>query len=232
MLVCENINSYYGPAHILFDLSLKAGAGQATCLLGRNGAGKTTSLRTIMGLLQPVSGRVWLADRDITGLPAFKIARCGLGYVPEGLRVFAELSVEDNLLVAHRKGPRGTEWTPERIYGVFPILGEFRRRMAGGLSGGQRQMLNIARALVGNPELLLIDEPTEGLAPLVVQELTTLLLNLKREGLTLLLAAQNLQFALALSDQIYLLDRGRAVYHTDAASALRNCTEIKELLAV
>lgn len=232
MMACERVNSYYGPAHILFDVSFKVELGRATCLLGRNGAGKTTSLRTIMGLLRPVSGRIWIRDRDVTGFPAFKIARCGVGYVPEGLRVFGELSVEDNLLVAQRPGPHGAIWTPDKVYGVFPILGEFRQRMAAGLSGGQRQMLNIARALVGNPQLLLIDEPTEGLAPLVVQELTALLLNLKREGLTLLLAAQNLNFALALSDEIYVLDRGRVVYHTDTVSVARNHAEISGFLSV
>lgn len=232
MLVCEDVNSYYGPAHILFGISLSLKAGTATSLLGRNGAGKTTTLRTIMGLVRPSSGRIILSDRDIVGLPAFEIARRGVGYVPEGLRVFADLSVEDNLVVARRPGQGGIEWTTDRIYDLFPILGEFRRRMAGTLSGGQRQMLNIGRALVGNPRLLLIDEPTEGLAPLVVQELTALFLKIKKEGLTLLLAAQNVNFALTLSDEIYVIDRGHITFHTDIETAKKDLKIVTDRLAV
>lgn len=232
MLVCDDVNSYYGPAHILFDISLRVDARSATCLLGRNGAGKTTMLRSIMGLLRPSSGRVKLFDKDIVGLAAFEVARRGVGYVPEGLRVFHDLSVEDNLMVASRPGSLGNDWTAERIYDLFPILGSFRHRLAGALSGGQRQMLNIGRALIGNPQLLLIDEPTEGLAPLVVQELTELFLKLKHEGLTLLLAAQNVNFALSLSDQIYVIDRGRITYQSDAAMAKKNPKIIADHLAV
>lgn len=232
MLVCENVNSFYGPAHILFDISLRIKKGAATCLLGRNGAGKTTTLRSIMGLVLPSSGRIVLSDEDILGLPAFEIARRGVGYVPEGLRVLPDLSVEDNLVVARRRGQNGAEWTIERIYDLFPILGEFRRRMAGTLSGGQRQMLNIGRALVGNPRLLLIDEPTEGLAPIVVQELTALFLRIKKEGFTLLLAAQNVNFALALSDEIYVIDRGHITYHTDIETAKKNLKIVTDHLAV
>jgi len=232
MLVCENVNSYYGPAHTLFDISLRVNAGTATCLLGRNGAGKTTTLRSIMGLVNPSSGRILLSDTDIVGLPAFEIARRGVGYVPEGLRVFSELSVEDNLTVARRPARNGSDWTADRIYSVFPILGTYRRRLAGTLSGGQRQMLNISRALVGNPRLLLIDEPTEGLAPLVVHDLTELFLRIKREGLTLLLAAQNVNFALALSDQIYVIDRGHITHQTDIVTARNDLKSIADHLAV
>lgn len=232
MLVCEDVNSYYGPAHILFGISLSMKAGTATCLLGRNGAGKTTTLRSIMGLVRPSSGRILLSDKDILGLEAFEIARRGVGYVPEGLRVFSDLSVEDNLVVSRRPAQNGSDWTIDRIYDLFPILGEFRRRLAGTLSGGQRQMLNIGRALIGNPRLLLIDEPTEGLAPLVVQELTELFLRIKNEGLTLLLAAQNVNFALTLSDEIYVIDRGHITYQTDIATAKRNLKAVTDHLAV
>ena len=232
MLGCEGLNSYYGPAHILFDISLKVDAGSATCLLGRNGAGKTTMLRSIMGLLRPSSGQVTLFGENVVGLPAFEIVRRGVGYVPEGLRVFQDLSVEDNLMVARRPGRTGSDWTAERVYELFPVLSTYRRRAAGTLSGGERQMLNVGRALVGNPRLLLVDEPTEGLAPLVVEELIELFVKIKREGMTLLLAAQNVKFALSLSDQIYLLDRGRITYACDAATAKNTPDVVADYLAV
>jgi branched-chain amino acid transport system ATP-binding protein len=212
MLECDRLHTYYGAAHALFGVSLKVAKGTATCILGRNGVGKSTTLRTIMGLTPPREGSVSFAGRRIDGLPPYRIARLGIGYVPEDRRVFADLSVADNLLVAQRVHRSGIGWTAEKAFEIFPALSEFRDRLAGRLSGGQQQMLTIARTLMGNPDLLLLDEPTEGLAPVTVQTLENAILALKHQGLTMLVAAQDMRFAAKIADQLYVMQRGAVVY--------------------
>jgi len=232
-LVVQNINTYYGLSHILFDVSLNVDKGEVVVLLGRNGAGKTTTLLSIMGLNAPKSGRVAYGGQDITGWAPYKIARLGIGYVPEDRKIFPDLTVLGNLEVG-RKGSKGKtpSWTVERIYTLFPILKEFSNRAGGTLSGGQRQMLTIARTLMGNPELLLLDEPTEGLAPLVVKMLGEFLEVIKKEGVTVLLSEQNLKFALKHADRAYIVDNGIIKYQGGIAELGRNEEVKKKYLAV
>jgi len=229
MLECEGINTFYGPAHILFDLSIRVADGQMVCLLGRNGVGKSTTLKSIMGLAPVTSGQIRFDGTEIAGWPSYKVARSGIGYVPEERRIFAELSVEDNLEVAERGG---SPWNREAVYQLFPPLLEFRHRNGGHLSGGQQQMLAIARTLVGNPRLLLIDEPTEGLSPIVVRTLEDMIRNLKAKGQTMLLAAQDIKFSLSVADYIYVMDRGRIVYEADRNKAQAEMAEIRQLMSV
>jgi branched-chain amino acid transport system ATP-binding protein len=212
MLKCDHLHTFYGAAHALFDVSLAVEDGTVVCILGRNGAGKSTTLRSIMGLTPPRAGTVNFDGHRIDGLPPYKIARLGLGYVPEDRRVFADLSVEDNLLVAERARPGGFGWTVAKAFETFPHLSEFRNRAAGYLSGGQQQMLTIARTLMSNPSVLLVDEPTEGLAPVMVKTLEEAILALKRQGLTMLVAAQDIRFAAAIADYLYVMKRGTIVY--------------------
>ncbi len=232
-LVVENIHAYYGLSHILFDVSLHVNRGEVVVLLGRNGAGKTTTMLSIMGLNAPKSGRVVYRGQDITGWEPYKIARLGIGYVPEDRKIFPDLTVLDNL-EAGRKVPKGkaASWTVERIYGLFPILKDFSHRAGGTLSGGQRQMLTIARTLMGNPEFLLLDEPTEGLAPLVVKMLGEFLEVIKKEGVTVLLSEQNLKFALKHADRAYIVDNGIIKYQGGIEELGRNEEVKKKYLAV
>jgi branched-chain amino acid transport system ATP-binding protein len=232
-LVVQNINTYYGLSHILFDVSLNVNQGEVVVLLGRNGAGKTTTMLSIMGLNAPKSGRVVYGGQDITGWEPYKIARLGIGYVPEDRKIFPDLTVLDNL-EAGRKVPKGKapSWTVERIYGLFPILKDFSHRAGGTLSGGQRQMLTIARTLMGNPDLLLLDEPTEGLAPLVVKMLGEFLEVIKKEGVTVLLSEQNLKFALKHADRAYIVDNGIIKYQGGIEELGRDEEVKKKYLAV
>ena len=209
MLEVESIHTYYGMSHILFDVSLKIKQGQVVCLLGRNGAGKTTTLRSIMGLVPPIRGRVRLNDEDVTGVAPFRLARKGIGYVPDDRRIFADLTVGENLAIAARRGPGTEAWDKDKVYELFPPLKPMDTRRGGLLSGGEQKMLAIARALMTNPRLLLLDEPTEGLAPLMVKVLGDRIARLKALGLTVLLAEQNLKFTLGLSDYGYIIDNGR-----------------------
>jgi len=229
MLTCKGINTYYGPAHVLFDVDVAVAEGQMVCLIGRNGVGKSTTLKSIMGLAPIASGSIAFEGRDISALPSFKVARAGIGYVPEDRRVFADLTIEENLEVAERGG---TPWTRESVYELFPALYEFRTRRGGLLSGGQQQMLTIARTLVGNPRLLLIDEPTEGLSPIVVRSLEDMIRGLKAKGQTMLLAGQDIRFSLSVADYIYVLDRGRVVYSGTREEAARDIDRIRNMLAV
>jgi branched-chain amino acid transport system ATP-binding protein len=232
LLEVHDIHAAYGSSRVLFGISLEVARGECVCLLGRNGVGKTTTMRAIMGLTPPSSGRIVFDGRDITGLPPHRIARLGIGFVPEDRRIFAELNVWENLDVAARAAARPGPWTIEAVYGLFPKLRELANRQGGFLSGGEQQMLTIGRTLMGNPDLLLLDEPSEGLAPLVVENMLEQVGRLKREGLTILLAEQGVDFSLALADRVYVLEKG-AVRFAGAAAELRDNPRLRdELLAL
>ena len=231
MLEIEGIHTFYGLSHILFDVSLKIDAGQVVCLLGRNGAGKTTTLRSIMGLTPPSEGHVRFNQEDITGTPAYRLARKGMGYVPDDRRIFADLSVGENLEIAARIGPGGEKWDKDKVYELFPALKAMDNRRGGLLSGGEQKMLAIARALMINPQFLLLDEPTEGLAPALVNMLEERIHKLKEAGLTVLLAEQNLIFTLALSDYGYIIDNGRICYQGPVEELVDN-EEVKQICGI
>ena len=224
MLHVNDIHTYYGDSHVLQGISLKMESGQVLGILGRNGMGKTTLIRSIIGFTPPRSGQVFFKERDITAWPSNRVIKLGLGLVPQGRRVFPSLSVLENLTVADKRN--GGPWTVERVMELFPRLRERRENRAGKLSGGEQQMLAIARALMTNPELLLMDEPTEGLAPLLVREVGRVIENLKSEGLSILLVEQNLPLALHVADQVHVLSRGRIV-HSCSPQALWTNEEIK-----
>lgn len=211
ILELRNIYTSYGLSEVLFNVSLSLEKAEVVALLGRNGVGKTTTFRSIIGLTPPKSGQVRWKGEDITGLRTFEIAQRGIGLVPEDRRIFSELTVWENLDVAIRTS-KGDGWTIEKIYDFFPILGKYRNRKGGYLSGGEQQMLAVARTLVGNPELLLLDEPSEGLAPLVVRNLEEHVLQLKDEGTTTLVSEQNYQFCLNTCSRAYILEKGSVVY--------------------
>jgi branched-chain amino acid transport system ATP-binding protein len=233
LLELGHVETYYGDSHILFDLSLEVGTGEVVCLLGRNGAGKTTTVRSIIGLTPPRAGRITFRGHDLVGLPPFRIARLGIGYVPENRRIFPNLSVAENLEVARKAGGNGaTPWTEGRVWELFPHLRDLRHRPAGRLSGGEQQMLTIARTLMGSPELLLLDEPSEGLAPLVVQMLREQLTRLKASGLTIVLAEQNVHFVSDLGDRVYILENGAVRYHGPMADFLADAEIRRAYLAV
>jgi branched-chain amino acid transport system ATP-binding protein len=206
MLNVDKIHTYYGSSHILFEVSLTVDRAEVVGLLGRNGAGKSTTLRSIMGLTPPKEGRITFNAEDITRQKAYVLVRKGIGYVPDDRRVFADLSIDDNLEIVHN---RKTDWSKERVYTLFPILKEIRTRRSGNLSGGEQQMLTIGRALMSSPELLLLDEPTEGLAPLIVRELENQILAMKEAGISILLTEQNVKSALKLINRVYVIDNGR-----------------------
>jgi branched-chain amino acid transport system ATP-binding protein len=229
LLAVDDIHTAYGLSRVLFGVSLEINAGECVCLLGRNGVGKTTTMRSIMGLTPPASGRVTWKGHDITGWAPHRIARAGIGFVPEDRRIFAELTVWENLDVAGRAGRRRGHWTVETVYELFPVLRELRNRQGGFLSGGEQQMLTIGRTLMGNPELLLLDEPSEGLAPLVVETLRVKVGELRDQGLTILLAEQGVEFSLSLADRVYVLEKGE-VRHSGAAAELRDDKELREKL--
>jgi branched-chain amino acid transport system ATP-binding protein len=221
LLVVEDIHTAYGLSRVLFGVSLEVAAGECVCLLGRNGVGKTTTMRSIMGLTPPSRGRVLWQGRDIAGWAPHRVARAGIGFVPEDRRIFAELSVWENLDVARRAARRQSRWTVDSVYELFPVLRELRDRRGGYLSGGEQQMLTIARTLMGNPDLLLLDEPSEGLAPLVVETLRVKIGELKAQGLTILLAEQGVEFSLSLADRVYVLEKG-SIRHSGPAAELRD----------
>ena len=206
MLSVNRIDTYYGLSHILFDVSMTLSTGEVVGLLGRNGAGKSTTIRSIMGLTPPKQGTIIFKGQDITGKKPFLLVREGIAFVPDDRRVFADLTVDDNLEIPFS---RNDEWNRERVYDLFPALAEIKSRRAGHLSGGEQQMLAIGRALMNSPELLLLDEPTEGLAPLIVRDLEQQILKLKAAGISILLAEQNVKSALNLSERVYVIDNGR-----------------------
>jgi branched-chain amino acid transport system ATP-binding protein len=232
LLAVHDIHAAYGSSRVLFGISLDVAAGECVCLLGRNGVGKTTTMRAIMGLTPPSAGRIVWKDTDIAGWPPHRIARAGIGFVPEDRRIFAELTVRENLDVSAQAAGRGGHWTVDAVFALFPKLKELSHRQGGFLSGGEQQMLTIGRTLMGNPELLLLDEPSEGLAPLVVESMLEQIGRLKREGLTILLAEQGVDFSLALADRVYVLEKG-AVRFAGRAAELRDNPRLRdELLAL
>ena len=247
LLDVKEIHTAYGLSRVLFGVSIDVHAGECVCLLGRNGVGKSTTMRSIIGLTPPQSGHVRWKARDITGWPPYRVARAGIGFVPEDRRIFAELTVWENLDVAAKRSrtapgtghPRSEpgnhaplQWTVEKVFDLFPKLRELSSRQGGYLSGGEQQMLTIARTLMGNPELLLLDEPSEGLAPLVVDHLQEQIALLKRGGLTILLAEQNVDFSLALADRVYVLEKG-SIRFSGPAARLREDEALRhELLAL
>jgi branched-chain amino acid transport system ATP-binding protein len=227
-LEVENINTYYGLSHILFDVSLQVDQGEVVVLLGRNGAGKTTTMRSIMGLTAPKQGKVKFKGQEISGLPPYKVARLGLGFVPEDRRIFPDLTVRANLDVGRQKSAsQGTSWSIDRIFELFPRLRELSNRRGGNLSGGEQQMLTIARTLMGNPDLILLDEPSEGLAPIIVKVLGEFIDLIKQEGMTVLLSEQNVKFALKHSDRAYIVDNGHIKYQ-GSITDLEKDEEIKK----
>lgn len=209
-LSVSGLNAHYGPAHILFDVGFEVGDGEVVAFLGRNGAGKSTTFRSLVGLVPRREGKILFRGADIAAKPTHEIARAGLGYVPEDRRIFTDLTVEENLAVGLQPPrPGAPTWTPERLYALFPNLAEMRRRPGGRMSGGEQQMLTIARTLMGNPSLVLLDEPSEGLAPKIVEQMADAILAMKREGLSVLLSEQNLHFARLISDRAYIIETGR-----------------------
>lgn len=209
LLEVEKIYTTYGLSRVLFGISLNVDQGEVVAMLGRNGVGKTTTLRSIMGLTPPYAGSIKWMGKEITGVSPYQIARMGIGYVPEDRRIFSDLNVWENLDVAMRKSESSEyEWTMDRVFELFPVLGTMKNRRGGNLSGGEQQMLAIARTLMGNPKLFLLDEPSEGLAPVVVNQLAGQISRLKQEGMTILLCEQNVEFSLELSDKIYILEKG------------------------
>jgi branched-chain amino acid transport system ATP-binding protein len=231
MLEVEGIHTFYGLSHILFNVSLKVDQGQVVCLLGRNGAGKTTTLKSIMGLTPPSEGRILFQQENITGTAPYRLARKGMGYVPDDRRIFADLTVGENLEIAARKGPGGEKWDKEKVYELFPALKDMDDRGGGLLSGGEQKMLAIARALMTNPQFLLLDEPTEGLAPALVNSLGERIKKLKEAGLTVLLAEQNIKFTLGLSDYGYIIDNGRIRYQ-GTVNELTDNEEVKNICGI
>ena len=225
-LIAEGLHTYYGKSHILHGVSLEAGEGKVTALLGRNGAGKTTTLRSLMGLTPPREGKVEIFGRDTTHWQPYRIAALGIGYVPEGRRVFANLTVVENLRVPlARSGP----WTEERVFELFPRLAERRNNRGRQLSGGEQEMLAIARALILNPRLLILDEPSQGLAPLIVREVFDVVARMRAEGISVLLVEQNARMSLEIADDAYVLDDGIVVYSGTARELAADEARVRAL---
>ena len=218
ILKVENLCSGYDKSQILFGMNLEVEEGESVCVLGRNGVGKTTTLKTLMGVLKPMSGKIEFEGKEIGGLPSYKVCRRGMSYVPQGRMIFPNLTCKENLILSVRKGVDGSDdWSMERIYELFPRLKERESSLGGQLSGGEQQMLAVARGLVQNPRLLLMDEICEGLAPVIVQELAEIIQELRRQGVSILLAEQSVKFALAVSSRCYIMEKGAVVYSGKSA---------------
>jgi len=233
LLKTEGLCAWYGAAQILFDVNLEVRRGEVVALMGRNGAGKSTTIKTLMGLLERRAGQVTWMGRDISASPPYRIASLGLGFVPEDRRIFTDLTVLENLSVGQqpaRRWPDGTAapaWTVERLFELFPNLGEMPQRLGGKMSGGEQQMLTVARTLMGNPFLLLLDEPSEGVAPIVVEQMVHMILALKRQGVSILLSEQNLHFARLVCDRVYLLEKGH-IRFTGTLAELDRLEQVKQ----
>ena len=215
MLSVERLSAWYGAARILYDLSFEVGRGEVVALMGRNGAGKSTTMKSIMGMIARREGEIRFNGRDISRLKSYEIARRGLGFTPEDRRIFADLTVAENLDVGRQPARRFDDakpaptWTPEKLYKLFPNLGEMPNRLGGRMSGGEQQMLTVARTLMGNPFMVLLDEPSEGVAPVIVEQMANTIVELKKEGLSILLSEQNVHFARLVSDRVYVLEKGQ-----------------------
>jgi branched-chain amino acid transport system ATP-binding protein len=233
MLAVKDLHAFYGRAHILHGVSLEANAGEVVALLGRNGAGKSTAMKAIMGLVLPARGEVSFAGARIDRLPPYRIARLGLGYVPEERRIFTELSVMENLAVGRQPTRGGApSWDADKLFALFPNLGRMRERPGGRMSGGEQQMLTIARTLMGNPRCVMLDEPSEGLAPIIVQEMAHSIRALKREGLSVLLCEQNLRFCEAIADRAYIIEKGQIRFGGTMAELAANSSLREQYLSV
>ncbi|MCK4789898.1 MAG: ABC transporter ATP-binding protein [Desulfobacteraceae bacterium] len=232
LLEVNKIDAFYGLSHILFGVSLEIDEGEIVGILGRNGVGKTTTLRSIMGLTPPQSGSIMFDGEEIKGKQHFQIARRGIGFVPEDRIIFPDLTVLDNLMFGARKGKYGEQWTLERIYSMFPILKERERQDGGTLSGGEQQMLTVARTLMGNPRLLLLDDPVEGLAPALVRAMEEQMLLLKHSNVTTLIAEENSHFIQSVCDRIYILEKGEVCWHGDALELKENPEILKKYLGL
>ena len=233
ILDVEGLTAGYGPAQVLFGVSLSLAPGEVVALLGRNGAGKSTTLKAIMGLIPPRGGRVRVAGRDVAGWPAHRIARLGLGYVPEDRRVFPDLTVLENLEVGRRHARGGRDaWTFERLAALFPNLAALRDRRGEAMSGGEQQMLTIARTLMGNPDAVLLDEPSEGLAPVIVEQMAAAVIRMKAEGIGVLLAEQSMDFAAAVAERAVVLERGVVTWGGSMETLVADDTLRGRLLAV
>ena len=233
MLDVVGLDVRYGSSQVLFGLKLKVHHGETLALLGRNGAGKSTSMKAIAGVIASTAGSIRFSDKDISGMPSHLIARAGIGFVPEDRQIFTGLSVQDNLIIAAKLGQQGEQvWTLERVYEMLPLLYPLRQRMGGLLSGGEQQMLTIGRALMGNPSLLLLDEPSEGLAPIMVQKIGDLIEYLRRQGTTIVLAEQNLHFCLGLADRAVVIDKGCDVFVGSISELNANADIKKRYLSV
>ena len=233
ILEMKDVHTYYGTSHVLFGVSLDVDRGEVVCLMGRNGAGKSTTFRTVMGLTPPRAGTLLFQGKDVTRLKVHAKARLGIGYVPEDRQIFPDLSVRENLDIGRSSGIRRKDgWDIDRIYGLFPVLEKYDRKPGGQLSGGEQQMLTIARTLMGNPELVLLDEPTEGLAPVIVIALKEMILRLKEMGTTILLSEQNVKFAVKVSDRVFIIDNGAIRYSNDIKGFVEDERVQKRYLAV
>ena len=229
ILTAQGLEVFYDTSQVLFGMSLAIDQGETLALLGRNGAGKSTTMKAIAGLLPLRAGRIDLQGQGIQGRAAHLIARAGVGFVPEDRQIFPEHTVEDNLIIAAKRGKDGQDfWNLRRVYDMLPLLEPLKNRMGGQLSGGEQQMLTVGRTLMGNPSVLLLDEPSEGLAPIMVQKIAELIKKLRELGSTIILAEQNLNFCLSLADRAVVIDRGRDVYH-DTITALKANAEVKQL---
>jgi branched-chain amino acid transport system ATP-binding protein len=233
ILEMKDVHTYYGTSHVLFGVSLDVEQGETVCLMGRNGAGKTTTFRSIMGLTPPRSGSILFQGKEIAGVKVHRIARLGVGYVPEDRQIFPNLTVRENLEIGRSSGiPRKEGWSVEKVYALFPVLAKYDRKPGGQLSGGEQQMLTIGRTLMGNPDLVLLDEPTEGLAPVVVIALKEMILRLKEMGTTILLSEQNVKFAVKVSDRVFIIDNGAIRYRNDIEGFRNDEAVQKKYLAV
>jgi branched-chain amino acid transport system ATP-binding protein len=232
MLSVRDMVTGYGLGAVIHGISLEVDAGEVVCLLGRNGAGKSTTLRSIMGLTPPRSGKIEFMGREITRRPPFEVARLGIGYIPDDRRIFGELTVEENLMIVRRVTRRDGHWTMERVFRLFPLLSELRLKHGAGLSGGEQKMLAIGRALMGNPAMLILDEPSEGLSPLMVKTLIEAIRQIREEGVTLLIADQNVKFARRVGSRGYILDEGHIRFSGLIDELWANEDVIRRYLAV
>ncbi len=232
MLAARDLVTGYGVGAVIHGVSIDVDAGEVVCLLGRNGAGKSTTLRSIMGLTPPRSGRIEFMGGDITRRQPFEIARLGIGYIPDDRRIFADLTVEENLAIVHRVTRRDGHWTLDRVCELFPALTQLRSKSGSGLSGGEQKMLAIGRALMGNPTLLILDEPSEGLSPLMVRTLVDAIHQIRKEGVTLLVADQNVKFARRIADRGYIMEKGHIRYSDRLEALWANEDIVRKYLAV